>query len=135
MGHLSYKAFSSPIFNQCGTPTPHLLFSTISTSSVSFFHIIMLPRSGRYLALAPPLEGVNGTHRLALPLGRFRHKEPLPCMAGTTIGSDTTCWETPGSPWTEEIDPWDEETSCQENSTPHLTQNLKAVGSWVTSLI
>src|ERR1044072_401025 len=31
--------------------------------------------------------------------------------------------------------PWDEETSCQENSTPHLTQNLKALGSWVTSLI
>src|ERR1044072_656293 len=92
MGHLSYKAFSTPIFNQCGTPTPHLLFSTISTSSVSFFHIIMLPRSGRYPPLAPPLEGVNGTHRLAFPPGRFRHKEPLPWLL--TISFDTTCWET-----------------------------------------
>ena len=49
-------------------------------------------------------------------------------MASPTIGSDTTCWEIGGSQWAEE-------TSRQENSTPHLTQNLKVLGSRVTSLI
>src|ERR1044072_9178367 len=47
------------------------------------------------------------------------------------------CWETGEHmiPLGRQNNPWAEETSCQENSTPHLTQNLKALGSWVTSLI
>src|ERR1044072_3745451 len=57
-------------------------------------------------------------------------------MAWTT-SSDTTCWvtEDPMIPLGHQRNPWAEETSCQENSIPHLTQNFKALGSWVTSLI
>src|ERR1044072_538713 len=62
-----YKAFSSLIFTQCGTQTRNLNFSNNPPLKCNYLHIIMFPQRRKIAALAPPLEGVNGTHRIALP--------------------------------------------------------------------
>ena len=135
MGHLSYKAFSSPIFNQCGTPTPHLLFSNNLHLKCEFLPHYHAPPQRK---ISTPCTAVARCQRDSPPSLTARK---VSTQGAVTVVTNHRLWYHLLGDWGahdttgHQRNPWAEETSCQENSTPHLTQNLKTLGSWVTSLI